>query len=203
MIQPTRLFFCFFLIHFAALTAQTDQVIPVQGICIYIDYPDAPMNVTAAELDGMLNDPDYQAPGSAVRSEIIGCRRLAATTISNMIFSLYCPQLRPPLRGVARYEGIKLWQEALEWHYTNSPQYDWDALSQWSSSDPYNKDRPGYFDGAFKSVMVVSSVYGPAGVGAAHYPGWVLSNGKLVGSIQGSVIQAPWHPTRNLFVLFP
>jgi M6 family metalloprotease-like protein len=91
------------------------------------------------------------------------------------------------------YEGILLWQDALEYVITTHPDYDWDDLSLHGDGDP------GPI-GALRSVMIISSAWGPAGVGAAHGPNWTLSNGKQVGRIYGSVLQAPWDVDHNIFM---
>ena len=50
-------------------------------------------------------------------------------------------------------------------------------------------------------MMVISSKWGPLGVGAAHGPNWTLSNGVRVNTIYGSVLKAPWDNTPvNLFM---
>ncbi len=191
------------LLQYGTLLAQTDQNIPIRGLCIYIDYPDKPVDVDPVTLDSMFNDMDYQDVGinrSFRRYWYQETRR--NYDIQHEVFYYTAPNPSTFYEGLPWYEGIELWRDALEWVIANYPEFDWDELSKWSPTDPFDDERPGYLDGAIRSVVVVSSVFGPSGIGAAHHAGWSLSNGAFVGRIQGSVLQAPWHPTKNLFVLF-
>lgn len=183
------------------LIAQTDLNIPVRGICIYIDYPDAPANFTADQLDSMLNDMDYQTPimNRSFRNYWHQETR-RNYDIEHDIFFYTAPMNSTHYANLQWFDGIELWKDALEWIIANNPTYDWNSLSKWSNADPFNTERPGDFLGGIKAVSVISSVWGPAGVGGAHFPSWTLSNGELIGTIQGSVLQAPWHATTNLFI---
>ncbi|HRI00599.1 MAG TPA: discoidin domain-containing protein [Saprospiraceae bacterium] len=183
--------------------AQTDKRIPVKGICIFIDYPDAPRKVSTLFVDSILNYTEYKSPlinRSFRKYWLQETRR--NYDVQHDVFYYTAPQPSSYYKNLQWWEGINLWKDALEWVIANNPNYDWSKLSKWSSSDPFDLQYPDRFQGAIKSVIILSSVFGPAGLGAAHFPSWTLSNGETVGTIQGSILQAPWHPTINLFVLF-
>jgi len=182
--------------------AQTDLNIPIKGICIYIDYPDAPKSISEEELNGLLNDMDYETDEvnrSFRRYWYQESRR--NWDFEHDIFYYTAPLPSTHYAGLQWFESIQLWKDAMESIIANNPDYDWDAVSTFNEDDPWSKERPGDFSGAFKSVMVISSVWGPAGLGGAHFPNWGLSNGKTVGTIQGAVLNSPWDEATNLFVL--
>ena len=171
------------------LNAQTDANIPFRGITIYIDYPDVPAAVTPPQLDGLLNDMDYEEEG-VERSfrKYWHDQTRRNVDVQQDIFFYTAPESAAYYETLPWYEGILMWQEALEWVIATYPDYDWDALSSFEAG------------GSLKSVMIISSAWGPAGVGAAHYPNWTLSNGEKISSIYGSVLRAPWDVANNLFM---
>lgn len=192
-----------FLLYSAqVLTSQTDANIPIKGICIYIDYPDAPANVTPAQLEGMINDMNYQETGINRSFRKYWHQETRRNfDLQHDIFYYTAPQSTSFYSNLQWFEGIDLWREALEAIIAENPDYDWDALSKWSTTDVFDPNSPGFLVGGVKSTFVISSAYGPAGLGAAHYPQWTLSNGELIGTIQGSTLQRPWDATLNLFTL--
>lgn len=203
MINIKNIFSILTILYCSILTAQTDMNIPVKGICIYIDYPDAPIDVSPTNLKDMFNDMNYQDPNINRSFRKYWHQETRRNfDIQHDIFYYTAPMPSSHYEGLQWFEGIELWREALEWVIANNPDYNWEDLSKWSAEDPFNKEIPTQFEGAIKSVIILSSVWGPAGLGAAHYPSWNLSNGQQIGTIQGSILQAPWHPTINLFVLF-
>ncbi|MFT5386404.1 MAG: M6 family metalloprotease-like protein [Saprospiraceae bacterium] len=203
MKKNTLIFGILTLVNYSVLIGQTNMNIPIKGICIYIDYPDAPIDVSPTQLDSMLNHMDFQSPVINRSFRKYWHQETRRNfDVQHDIFYYTAPMPATFYEGLQWFDGIQLWRDALEWVIANNPNYNWNDLSKWSTTDPFNKERPTAFEGAIKSVMVISSVWGPAGVGAAHFPSWNLSNGETVGTIQGSILQAPWHSTVNLFVLF-
>lgn len=184
------------------LFCQTDANIPIKGICIYIDYPDAPASVTKIQLEGMMNDLDYTETGinrSYRKYWLQQTRR--NFDITQDIFFYTAPQPASYYANLQWFEGIELWKNALEWIIANNPDYDWNSLSKWSPSDPFDSEHPNYLAGALKLTTILSSNYDPAGLGATHSPEWNLSNGVFIGKIHGSTLQRPWDATLNLFTV--
>lgn len=168
--------------------AQTDANIPIQGITIYIDYPDAPASVSSDQLDSIINGETYTELDIERSFKNYWHQQSRRNVVINHdIFFYSAPNPVSYYEALPWYEGILLWQNALEHIIAAYPGYDWDLLSESES-------------GSLRSIMIISSAWGPAGVGAAHYPNWILSNGKKVGSIYGSVLQAPWDLAHNLFM---
>ncbi len=185
-----------------SLSGQTDMNIPIKGICIYIDYPDAAPEITPTQLDEMLNDLDYQTPDMNRSFRKYWQQETRRNVdLQHDIFYYTAPMPATHYATLQWYEGIELWHDALNWVIANHPTYDWSQLSKWSISDPFNSERPNYLAGAIKSVIILSSAYGPAGIGAAHGPQWTLTNGQFIGNIQGSSLQRPWDATLNLFTI--
>ncbi len=174
----------------------TDSNLKFKGLAIYIDYPDAPAWVTPARLDSLLNGMNYQEEGASRSFRKYWYEQSRRNIdLTHDIFFYTAPQNSTYYETLTWQEGILLWKDALESIIAKNPAYDWRSLS--ISDD--------YFDtgakGGIASVMVISSKYGLAGVGASHGPGWTLSNGIKINSIQGCVLKAPWDTTPvNLFV---
>ena len=159
------------LFNVSILYGQTDLNIPIRGICIYIDYPDAPMNVTPVQLEGMINDMDYhttEVNRSFRKYWYQETRR--NYDVQHDIFYYTAPHPSTYYETLYWQQGIELWKDALEWVISNNPNYNWDLLSKWTVSDPYNDENPDQFAGALKAVSIISSKWGPAGVGGAHFP---------------------------------
>ena len=184
------------------LSAQTDMKKSITGICIYIDYPDAPQNITNEELEGLMNDMDYQT-ADVNRSYR---RYLYQETRRNLdfehdIFYYTAPLPSTHYESLQWFDGILLWKDALEAVIAENPDYDWESVTKVTEDEPFSIERPMDFVGAIKSTIIISSKWGPAGLGGAHFPNWTLSNGNVVGTIQGAVLQRPWDATINLFTL--
>ncbi|MFT7588566.1 MAG: M6 family metalloprotease-like protein [Limisphaerales bacterium] len=185
-----------------SLFSQTDANTSVQGICIYIDYPDVLPTVTPTQLEGILNDLSHSEPGINRSFRTYWQQETRRNfDLQHDIFYYTAPQPSTFYETIPWFDGIDLWRDALEWIIANNPTYDWNSLSKWNAADPFNAERPGFLDGAIKSSFVISSAYGPAGLGAAHTPVWTLSNGETIGTIQGSTLQRPWDAGLNLFTL--
>ncbi|MEO7175500.1 MAG: discoidin domain-containing protein [Saprospiraceae bacterium] len=203
MLYKNFLFTCLVLITSSqVLSAQTDANIPIRGICIYIDYPDAPSTVSPQRLDSLMNDLSYQEPfvnRSFRKYWLQETRR--NFDVQHDIFYFTAPEPASYYASVPWYEGIELWRDALEAVITNTPSYDWTSLSTWTAADPFNPEHPNHSINAIKSVIILSSDYEPAGLGATHQPDWTLSNGSVISKIQGSALQSPWENTLNLFVI--
>lgn len=176
--------------------SQTDAHAKYKGIAIYIDYPDVPASVTPARLDSLINGLDYREEGverSFRKYWFEQSRRNIDFT--HDIFFYRAPEPSAHYESITWQEGILLWKDALEWVIAHNPQYDWRSLS--ITDDSFDK----LSKGGLASVMVISSKWGPLGVGAAHGPNWTLSNGVKVNTIYGSVLKAPWDTTPvNLFM---
>ncbi len=174
--------------------AQTDANSPLHGITIYIDYPDTPASVTPTQLDSLINGITYNEEGVERTFRKYWHQQTKRNLdITHDIFFYTAPESVSYYEALPWYEGILLWQDALENIITTYPDYNWDDLSTHSEEDPGPT-------GALRSVMIISSAWGPAGVGASHGPNWTLSNGESIGSIYGSVLQAPWDSDHNLFM---
>lgn len=185
----SNLLLCLFLIQVSAgVLGQTDENIPIKGICIYIDYPDVPVNVGTVQLDSLLNGIDYQEP--TVQRTLRKYWREQSrrnVDIQHDVFFYTAPMPSTYYASIPWYDGIILWQDAMEWLIANYPGYNWGSLSVDEN-------------GALRSSMIISSSFAPAGVGAAHYPNWTLSNGVKISAIYGSVLQAPWDNNLNMFM---
>jgi M6 family metalloprotease-like protein len=168
--------------------SQTDANVPLNGITIYIDYPDVPAAVTANQLDSLINGVYYQEPGVERTFRNYWHEQTRRNIVmQHDVFFYTAPMPATYYETLTWQDGILLWQDALEYVITNNPGYDWSALNL----------RP---DGALKSVMIISSEWGPTGVGAAFGPDWTLSNGVKIKRIYGSVLKAPWDTTNNMFM---
>ena len=181
--------FCFLLLHISASAfAQTDANTPYHGICIYIDYPDAPISVGAVQLDSLINGVNYQEP-TVQRSfrKYWHEQSKRNVDIQHDIFFYTAPLPTTHYDTLFWQDGLLLWRDALESVIANNPTYNWNALSL---------DKLGNL----LSVMIISSSFDPVGVGAAHGPRWTLSNGVKILSIYGSVLQAPWDTGLNMFM---
>ncbi|MFT5820961.1 MAG: M6 family metalloprotease-like protein [Crocinitomix sp.] len=174
--------------------AQTDANASINGITIYIDYPDATVAVTAIQLDSLLNGVTYSEPGVDRTFRAYWHQQTRRNIdLTHDIFFYTAPEPVAYYEALPWYEGILLWQDALEHVISAYPDYNWDVLSLHEDGDP------GPI-GALRSVMIISSAFGPAGVGAAHGANWTLSNGEYIGRIYGSVLQAPWDVDNNIFM---
>jgi M6 family metalloprotease-like protein len=184
----TKLYLILVLLPFSTLLfGQTDANTPYKGMCIYIDYPDAPISVGAVQLDSLINGINYQEP----TVERTFRKYWREQTRRNMdmqhdIFFYTAPLPSTYYATLSWQEGILLWRDALEFIILNNPTYNWNALS------------PNESGGL--SIMVISSSFNPAGSGACHYPNWTLSNNVVVSRIYGSVLQAPWDNNLNMFM---
>ena len=174
--------------------AQTDANAPIHGITIYIDYPDAPAMVTGDQLDSLINGITYTEAGVQRTFRAYWHEQsIRNIDITHDVFFYTAPEPVAYYEALPWYEGIVLWQDALEHIITTHPDYNWDALTDHEEGDP------GPI-GALRSVMIISSAWGPTGVGASHGPNWTLSNGERVGRIYGSVLQSPWDIDNNIFM---
>ncbi len=176
--------------------SQTDAHTKYKGIAIYIDYPDVPASVTPARLDSLLNGVTYQETG-ATRSFRKYWYEQSRRNVdfTHDIFFYTAPQPSTYYESITWQEGILLWKDALEWIVAHNPQYNWRSLS--ITDDSFDK----LSKGGLASVMVLSSKWGPKGVGATHGPNWTLSNGVKVTTIYGSVLKSPWDTTPvNMFM---
>lgn len=177
------------LFSFSALLAQTDAMQSLKGICIYIDYEDAPANTEAAQLDSLLNGIYYTETNvNRTFRQYWRQETRRNVDITHDIFFYRAPKPASFYASVTWQEGIDLWRLALEDVVANNPSFDWNALSR-------------HGNGGLREVMVISSSSAPAGVGGAHYPQYVLSNGVFISSIHGSFIKYPGQTTNNLFVI--
>ncbi len=176
--------------------SQTDAHAKYKGIAIYIDYPDVPASVTPARLDSLINGMTYQEEGAARSFRKYWYEQSRRNfDFTHDIFFYTAPQPSTYYESITWQEGILLWKDALEWIITHNPQYDWRSLS--ITDDSFDKS----WKGGLASVMVISSKWGPLGVGASHGPNWTLSNGVKVTTIYGSVLKSPWDTTPvNLFM---
>lgn len=173
--------------HYSGIS-QTDANSPLHGISIYIDYPDVRASVSPARLDSLLNGVSYQEPG-VQRSFRKYWHEQSRRNIAmhHDVFFYTAPMPSTHYAALTWQEGILLWRDALEWVIKNYPNYTWNSLSL------DNK-------GALRSVMIISSAWGPAGVGATHGPNWTLSNGVNIRTLYGSVLMPPWNTMNNLFM---
>lgn len=166
---------------------QTDLNIPCRGITIYIDYPDAPASVSALQLDSLINGVNYQETGIQRTFRKYWYDQTRRNVVMHHdIFFYTAPMPSTYYDTIGWVQGILLWKDALEWVIKNEQTYNWNALT-------LNR-------GGLQSVMIISSKWGPAGVGGGHGPYWTLSNGVKVNSIYGSVLKAPWDVSNNLFM---
>jgi M6 family metalloprotease-like protein len=167
-----------------------------KGLAIYIDYPDEPAWIAPERLDSLINGMDYQEEGAGRSFRRYWYEQSRRNfDITHDIFYYTAPQPATYYESLGWQEGILLWKDALEWIIDNYPDYDWRSLSICDD----------YFDrnvkGGIASVMIISSKWGPAGVGASHGPRWTLSNGIRINAIQGSTLRAPWDTTPvNMFM---
>jgi hypothetical protein len=167
---------------------KTDANIPYKGISIYIDYPDAPALVKSDQLDSLLNGVLYQEVGVERTFRKYWYEQTRRNIdIHQDVFFYTAPLPSTYYDTIGWQKGILLWKDALEWVITNNPTYNWSSL---------NRDGN---DGLL-SVMIISSKWGPAGVGGGHWPNWTLSNGVKVTRIYGSVLKAPWDTATNIFM---
>jgi len=175
---------------------QTDANKKYKGIAIYIDYPDVPASVTPARLDSLINGLAYQEEGAARSFRKYWYEQSRRNIdFTHDIFFYPAPQPSTYYESITWQEGILLWKDALEWIIAQNPNFDWRSLSV--TDDRFDKPSKG----GLASVMVISSKWGPKGVGASHGPNWTLSNGVKVTTIYGSVLKSPWDTTPvNLFM---
>jgi M6 family metalloprotease-like protein len=176
--------------------SQTDARVKYKGITIYIDYPDVPALVTRARLDSLINGMNYQEEG-ATRSFRKYWYEQSRRNVdfTHDIFFYTAPQPSTHYESLTWQQGILLWKDALEWITANNPGYDWRSLS--IVDDSFDRSSKG----GLASVMVISSKWGPQGIGGSHGPGWTLSNGLKVSTIYGSVLKSTWDPTPvNIFM---
>ncbi len=167
---------------------QTDANIPYRGITIYISYPDAPPAVTPAQLDSIINGVNYQEVGiqRTFRKYWHEQTRRNAV-IKHDIFFYVAPKASTYYDTIGWQNGILLWKDAIEQVIATNPTLNWNNFS-------LNQG------GALRSVMIISSKWGPAAVGGCHFPNWTLSNGVKINSIYGSVLKAPWDVSNNVFM---
>lgn len=202
--MPTIRFFPVALLVLGCLgtVAQTDQELPIRGIAIYIDYPDSPPDISPEDLDGLLNGMEWQGEGISRSFRKYWHQETRRNwDIQHDIFYYTAPQPATYYQDLIWQDGIELYQEALEWVIANHPNYDWNALSRFTPEDPRNPCYPDVAAGSLKSVMIISSSTIPAGMGAAHFPNWTLSNDAVVHSVYSAGLQYPWMATQSLFVL--
>lgn len=180
----------------SAVFSQTDANKQVKGIAIYIDYPDVPAFIAPDRLDSLLNGMDYHEVGASRSWRKYWHEQSRRNIdITHDIFYYTAPENSTHYESITWQEGILLWKDALEWIIENNPDYDWRSLS--IADDNFDVGSKG----GVASVMVISSKWGPAGVGASHGPRWTLSNGVKINSIQGAVLRSPWDTTPvNLFM---
>ena len=170
---------------------QTDANTKYKGITLYIDYPDVPASVTPARLDSLLNSLTYQEEGAARSFRKYWYEQSRRNVdFTHDIFFYRAPQPSTYYESITWQEGILLWKDALEWIIAHNPNYDWRSLS--ITDDSFDRSTKG----GLASVMVISSKWGPLGIGGSHGPNWTLSNGIKVTTIYGSVLKSPWDTTR-------
>ncbi len=176
--------------------SQTDANTKYKGITIYIDYPDVPASVTPARLDSLINGLSYQEEGAARSFRTYWYEQSRRNVdFTHDIFFYRAPQPSTYYASITWQDGIQLWKDALEWIIAQHPNYDWRSLSV--ADDGFDRQPKG----GLASVMVLSSKWGPSGIGGAHGPRWTLSNGVKVNAIYGSVLKSPWDTTPiNLFM---
>jgi M6 family metalloprotease-like protein len=176
--------------------SQTDAHTQYKGIAIYIDYPDVPASVTPVRLDSLINGVTYQEEGMTRSFRKYWYEQSRRNVdFTHDIFFYTAPQPSTYYESITWQQGILLWKDALEWIIAHNPQYDWRSLS--ITDDSFDKQSKG----GLASVMVLSSKWGPKGVGATHGPNWTLSNGVKVTTIYGSVLKSPWDTTPvNMFM---
>lgn len=192
----------FLLITFVTLQltgdvhSQTDGNVKYKGIAIYIDYPDVPATISPERLDLLLNGMDHKEEGADRSFRKYWYEQSRRNVdFTHDIFYYTAPDNSTHYEAITWQEGILLWKEALEWIIDNYPDYDWRALS--IADDNFHVGRKG----GIASVMVISSKWGPKGVGASHGPRWTLSNGIKINKIQGAVLKSPWDDTPvNMFM---
>lgn len=167
---------------------QTDANIPYRGITIYISYPDVPPAVTPVQLDSIINGVNYQEVGiqRTFRKYWHEQTRRNAV-IKHDIFFYAAPKASTYYDTIGWQNGILLWKDAIEQVIATNPTLNWNNFS-------LNQG------GALRSVMIISSKWGPAAVGGCHFPNWTLSNGVKINAIYGSVLKAPWDVTNNIFM---
>jgi M6 family metalloprotease-like protein len=167
---------------------QTDQNVLCNGITVYIDYPDVPASVSKVQLDSIINGINYQEKGIQRTFRKYWYQQTRRNIVTHQdIFFYTAPMPSTYYDTVGWQKGILLWKEALEYVVANHPTYDWKSLHL-------------HENGGLKSVMIISSKWGPDGIGAGHKPNWTLSNGTKVSYIYGSVLKAPWDVSNNLFM---
>lgn len=111
--------------------AQTDANIPIQGITIYIDYPDAPASVSSDQLDSIINGETYTDLDIERSFKNYWYQQSRRNVVINHdIFFYSAPYPVSYYEALPWYEGILLWQNALEHIIVTYPGYDWDLLSE-------------------------------------------------------------------------
>ena len=191
------LYILLILLQFPSLAqSQTDSNNQYKGLVIYIDYPDAPASIAPDRLNNLINGMDYHEEG-AERSWRKYWYEQTRRNIdfTHDIFYYTAPENATHYESLTWQEGILLWKDALEWIIDNYPDYDWRALS--IADDNFHLG----LKGGILSIKIISSKWGPAGVGASHGPRWTLSNGIKVNKIEGATLKAPWDTTPvNIFM---
>ena len=199
MIRSITLLAAFMLGCWQGALAQnsTDSNRQYKGIVVYIDYPDAPAWIGQERLDSLINGRRYAEEGASRSFRQYWLEQSRRNfDIQHDLFFFTAPQNSTHYESLGWQEGILLWKDALEDVIDKNPDYDWRSLS--ITDDGFANPKKG----GILSVMVISSKWGPAGVGASHGPQWTLSNGIKINTIQGSVLRSPWDTTPvNLFML--
>ena len=185
-----------FLQFSTAVQSQTDANTKYKGIAIYIDYPDAPAFITPDRLDSLINGMNYTEVGASRSFRKYWYDQSRRNVdFTHDIFHFTAPENSTYYESVTWQEGILLWKDALEWIIENNPDYDWRSLT--ITDDNFDVGSKG----GVASVMIISSKWGPKGVGASHGPRWTLSNGIKINSIQGAVLRSSWDTTPvNVFM---
>lgn len=174
----------------------TDSNIKYKGIAIYIDYPDVPAWMEPERLDSLINGIKYHEEGASRSWRKYWYEQSRRNVdFTHDIFYYTAPQNSIYYESITWQEGILMWKDALEWVIANNPDYDWRSLS--ISDDNFDHG----LKGGLLSVMIISSKWGPKGVGASHGPRWTLSNGIKINNLQGAVLKSPWDTTPvNMFM---
>ena len=183
------------ILSIKTISGQPGKLQIYKGITIYIDYPDEPALVTPVQLDSLINGVDYRETGIDRTFRKYWYEQSRRNIIlKHNIFFYRAPQTAAYYRTLTWQQGIEMWKGALEWIIANYPDFDWNSLSLVDENFDLSPK------GGLLSVMVISSAWGPAGVGAGHGPRWILSNGVKVNTIYCSVLKAPWDIANNMFM---
>jgi M6 family metalloprotease-like protein len=168
--------------------SQTDANTPLNGLAVYIEFPDVPATINQQRLDSLLNGVNYQEAEIKRTFRKYWYEQTRRNVVMHHdIFYYTAPKPSTYYDSISFDDYLLFWKDALESIIKNNPTYNWDLLTK------------NEFGGV-SSVMIICNKYRSVVTGAAHYPNWTLSNGKIIHSIYGSVFKAPWHTVDNMFI---